>query len=111
MAGYACGRGAAWCSFDAGSAAAAAGKSKAAAAGGKAGPGKGGGGEGGGGMADGYGLKGASAESSVVAGSVRVETFPKNRVGLHVVELALLPSGALAHLATRCPPPFPSLID
>lgn len=47
-----------------------------------------------GGAAAGFGLSGCG-ETSGAAGrpSVWVETFPKNRVGLHVVELSLRANG------------------
>jgi len=92
-AGWACGRGIAWLSFDTGA--------KAAAA------------------ADGHpagaapasnekqaaialmGIKGAKSDKTVLNDTVQVHTFPKNRVGFHVSELMLDPTGFLKLVANR----------
>ena len=115
-AGYACGRGAAWISYDCGTKAAANAAVRArqltktqaeeaavvdaavvdAAAGGKklSAAAK---------KVAAYGVAGACSEISVVGDgkTIVVETFPKNRVGIHVVELALDPSGYLRRKSTR----------
>jgi hypothetical protein len=95
-AGYACGRGAAWISFDVGvekkaktaqvaeeeNDLSAAQKKKQA-------------------KVEAYGISGAICTTEVVSERVMVKVFPKNKVGLHVVQLQLNSNGNLELVAVR----------
>jgi hypothetical protein len=87
-AGYACGRGAAWVSFDTGKPPAkvtpnSKGKSPKVPKEAR------------------FGLTGLCETTTTVSETVEVKTFAKNRVGLHVVELVMGESGFLQLVATR----------
>jgi hypothetical protein len=84
-AGYACGRGVAWVSYDAGPGLTSVAKGSGKASASKDSAGK----PPSSGRASGLGLTGGCSTLTTVSQTVQVCTFEKNRVGLHVVELEL----------------------